>query len=63
MVKTEHATIHWHSQNTMQHGCNNSFTVKKIPFEFTVKLPPPLRMNKDYGFKQNGNWVFKDVLE
>ena len=35
----------------------------QIPFEFTVKLPPPLRMNKDYGFKQNGNWVFKDILK
>jgi hypothetical protein len=25
---------------------------KSIPFEFTVKIPPPLKRGVDYGFKK-----------
>ena len=40
---------HWHGVNTNQH----SIISKGIPFEFKIKLPPPLRNGIDYGFKSS----------
>ena len=43
--------------DSIQPPINNNFRSKSIPFEFTVKIPPPLRRGVDYGFKKevNGN--------
>jgi hypothetical protein len=37
---------------------NNNIEFKGvIPFEFTIKLPPPKRRGIDYGFKKGDNWI------
>jgi hypothetical protein len=36
---------------------------KGIPFEFTIKLPPPLQSGKDYGFKKGESWGWRNYNE
>jgi hypothetical protein len=56
-----------HTTNSTQHSgifndCLANCT-KKIPFEFTLKLPAPLRTGIDYGFRKGENWGWRNAEE
>lgn len=39
-----------HTPNTTQHEFSEG-NPKLVPFEFNIKIPPPLKRGVDYGFK------------
>lgn len=46
---------YWNRQNTKaQELSTSNKELTKIPFEFTIDLPPPLQRGIDYGFKSSG---------
>lgn len=55
MLICSHVTFHWHTPNATPPDLSNSYRVKQIPIEFTVKIPPPKRTRVDYGFLPGTN--------
>lgn len=51
MLNFFHVSLNRHGVNTSRHGGSVDGS-KYIPFEFTLKLPPPLRNGIDYGFRR-----------
>jgi len=48
LLQFSYVTINWNGAGTPRH----SITDKFIPFEFTIKIPPPLKSGVDYGFRR-----------